>query len=137
MRTIIERRDGPADRSYTQKLLAGGVAAIGAKICEEAAEVVDAATQLESRKSESGKLESGQREGLAAAGNGSSHDDAKSSGKEPGASGHLVYEAADLIYHLWVLLAKQGITLNQVRRELDRRAGVSGLDEKASRHVNN
>lgn len=137
MRTIVERRDGPADRSYTQKLLAGGVAAIGAKICEEAAEVVDAATQLESRKSESGKQEHGQRQAFGAEGNGPDHHDSASSSKEPGTSGHLVHEAADLLYHLWVLLAKHGITLNQVRRELDRRAGVSGLDEKANRHINN
>ncbi|MBL8888930.1 MAG: phosphoribosyl-ATP diphosphatase [Planctomycetaceae bacterium] len=136
MRTIIERRDGPADRSYTQKLLAGGVAAIGAKICEEAAEVVDAATRLESRRGQEGTLEAGRSDGLVGRENGQDHPDSATGSKEPGTAGHLVHEAADLLYHLWVILAKHGITLNQVRRELDRRAGVSGLDEKAKRQIN-
>lgn len=42
-------------------------------------------------------------------------------------------EAADLIFHLLVLLAEAGLSLNDVRAELARREGVSGLVEKASR----
>ena len=45
----------------------------------------------------------------------------------------LVSESADLLMHLIVLLQKQGVSLEQVMAELDRREGVSGLDEKASR----
>lgn len=45
----------------------------------------------------------------------------------------LVGEAADLIFHLMVLLADKGVPLADVMAELDRREGVSGLDEKASR----
>ena len=45
----------------------------------------------------------------------------------------LTGEAADLIFHLIVLLADAGISLDDVRAELARREGVSGLDEKASR----
>jgi len=45
----------------------------------------------------------------------------------------LVGEAADLIFHLMVLLSARGIPLEEVLTELDRREGVSGLDEKASR----
>ena len=45
----------------------------------------------------------------------------------------LLYEACDLIYHLWVLLAAAGIDIDDVRRELARREGTSGLAEKASR----
>lgn len=45
----------------------------------------------------------------------------------------IVPEAADLLYHLLVLLADAGLDLNDVRAELARREGVSGLDEKASR----
>lgn len=45
----------------------------------------------------------------------------------------LVGEAADLIFHLMVLLSAKGIPLGEVLTELDRREGVSGLDEKASR----
>jgi phosphoribosyl-ATP pyrophosphohydrolase len=44
--TIAERKGAAsADQSYTAKLLAGGVAAIGAKVTEEAAEVVEAAAE--------------------------------------------------------------------------------------------
>ena len=45
----------------------------------------------------------------------------------------LVGEAADLLFHLLVLLDAQGIPLAEVLAELDRREGVSGLQEKASR----
>ena len=45
----------------------------------------------------------------------------------------LTGEAADLVFHLLVLLADAGISLDDVRAELRRREGVSGLDEKASR----
>ena len=45
----------------------------------------------------------------------------------------LVSESADLLMHLIVLLQKQGVSLEQVMAELDRREGVSGLEEKASR----
>jgi phosphoribosyl-ATP pyrophosphohydrolase len=42
-------------------------------------------------------------------------------------------EAADLLFHLLVLLADGGVALNDVLAELDAREGVSGLTEKASR----
>lgn len=44
-----------------------------------------------------------------------------------------VHESADLIYHVWVLLAQQNIPLSEIRKELARRFGISGLEEKASR----
>lgn len=54
---------------------------------------------------------------------------------EPGDEGrrHLVAEAADVIYHLLVLLAHRDVGLDDVEAELGRRFGISGLDEKASR----
>jgi phosphoribosyl-ATP pyrophosphohydrolase/phosphoribosyl-AMP cyclohydrolase len=45
----------------------------------------------------------------------------------------IVAEAADLIFHVLVGLADRGLTLADVERELHRRAGTSGLDEKAAR----
>lgn len=45
----------------------------------------------------------------------------------------IVPEAADLIFHLLVLLADADLTLEDVRRELERREGQSGHDEKAGR----
>jgi phosphoribosyl-ATP pyrophosphohydrolase len=43
--TIAARAAKPDEKSYTCQLLAGGVAKIGAKITEEAAEVVEAADE--------------------------------------------------------------------------------------------
>lgn len=45
----------------------------------------------------------------------------------------LTAEAADLIFHLMVLLADGDVSIDGVLAELDRREGVSGLDEKAAR----
>ncbi len=45
----------------------------------------------------------------------------------------IVSEAADLIFHLLVLLADADVTLDDVRAELVRREGVSGHTEKAAR----
>ncbi len=47
----------------------------------------------------------------------------------------LVGEAADLLFHLTLLLKLRGIGLDAVAGELARREGVSGLDEKAARHA--
>jgi phosphoribosyl-ATP pyrophosphohydrolase len=98
MQTIEARKANPSEKSYTSKLLAGGVAKIGAKITEEAAEVVEAAG-------------------------------------EPGEAGrsHFVYECADLIYHLFVMLGHKDVSLAELDAELARRFGTSGLEEKASR----
>lgn len=45
----------------------------------------------------------------------------------------VVAESADLLYHLMVLWAEQGITPGQIYTELGKRVGVSGLTEKAAR----
>jgi phosphoribosyl-ATP pyrophosphohydrolase len=45
----------------------------------------------------------------------------------------VVGEAADVMYHLLVVLAARGLTLDAVMDELARRAGQSGLAEKAAR----
>jgi len=45
----------------------------------------------------------------------------------------LVSESADLMFHLCLLLVDAGLTLDDIRAELERREGVSGLDEKAGR----
>ena len=94
---IADRKANPSARSYTAQLLAGGTDAIGAKIIEEAAEVVDAARAAP-------------------------HDAA-----------HLVHEAADLVYHLLVMLGYWDVPWTAVEAELARRFGTGGLVEKASR----
>ena len=45
----------------------------------------------------------------------------------------LVGEAADVLFHLMVLLGAKDIPLADVLAELDRREGVSGIAEKAAR----
>lgn len=99
MALVADRKRNPPQRSYTTRLFAGGVERIGAKIREEAAEVVEAADEA----------------------------------GEPGRQ-HVIQEAADLIYHLFVLLAFRDVELGEVEAELSRRFGVSGLDEKESRN---
>ena len=42
-------------------------------------------------------------------------------------------EAADLLYHLLVLLESRGVAIEDVLGVLEGRAGVSGLKEKADR----
>lgn len=45
----------------------------------------------------------------------------------------IVYEVADLWFHSMVLLAHRGLGPADVLRELERRFGLSGLEEKISR----
>jgi len=53
---------------------------------------------------------------------------AKSGDKE-----QIIYETADLWFHCLVMLAQQDLDARLVLEELDRRFGVSGIDEKAAR----
>jgi phosphoribosyl-ATP pyrophosphohydrolase len=52
-----------------------------------------------------------------------------------GVRDEIIYESADLIFHLFVLLGHQNIPPSAVYDELNRRLGISGLNEKASRHL--
>ena len=45
----------------------------------------------------------------------------------------LAAESADLIYHWLVVLARAGVSLDDVAAKLEAREGTSGLAEKASR----
>jgi phosphoribosyl-ATP pyrophosphohydrolase len=45
----------------------------------------------------------------------------------------LTSEAADVLYHLLVMLAARDVALDDVLAELARRQGISGIAEKASR----
>ena len=81
--TINERSQSGTDTSYTKRLLDGGLAAYGAKVLEEAAELVRAARE-----------EGNQR---------------------------TIEEAADLLYHFFVLLRGEGIELADIAVELRKR----------------
>lgn len=45
----------------------------------------------------------------------------------------LVSESADLLYHWLVVLALEGVSLEEVMEELERRTGQTGMAEKAAR----
>lgn len=45
----------------------------------------------------------------------------------------IIYEVADLCFHTMIMLAQNELSIEQVLDELERRMGVSGLTEKASR----
>jgi phosphoribosyl-AMP cyclohydrolase / phosphoribosyl-ATP pyrophosphohydrolase len=83
--TIRSRSECGSEASYTRRLLDGGVDAYGAKVLEEAEEVVRAA---------------------------------RSEGRT-----RTIEEAADVLYHLFVLLRGQRIELGDVAQELRRRRG--------------
>lgn len=100
MAVIEDRNRHRPFGSYTALLLEGGIEAIGAKVIEEAAELVVAA---------------------------------KRGGQPPEGEHSVLHEAADLVYHLFVLMAHCGLSLESLEGELSRRFGVSGLAEKARR----
>lgn len=50
-----------------------------------------------------------------------------------GDRGNLVYESADVVFHLLVLLHAHGISFSEITDELARREGTSGIVEKNSR----
>lgn len=45
----------------------------------------------------------------------------------------IIYESADLLFHLLVLWSAYGVTPGDIAAELERREGTSGLEEKAAR----
>ncbi len=47
----------------------------------------------------------------------------------------LVYECADLWFHSLIMLAQYGLKPQQVLDELARREGLSGIEEKANRKL--
>ncbi|GHT86393.1 phosphoribosyl-ATP pyrophosphatase [Betaproteobacteria bacterium] len=47
----------------------------------------------------------------------------------------IVYEAADVLFHTLVLLGFHGLSIDDVRQELVRREGVSGIEEKNARQA--
>ncbi len=86
--TVTERRDHPADGSYTCYLFEKGIDKILKKCGEECSEVIIAAKN-------------------------GSHDE-------------LVCEVSDLLYHLSVLLVNEGVTVEDIAAELERRSAKKG-----------
>ncbi len=53
--------------------------------------------------------------------------------EQSGDNSKLVYETADLWFHSLVMLSHLDIETDEVLKELERRFGLSGLEEKANR----
>ena len=50
-----------------------------------------------------------------------------------GHENEIIYETADLVFHILVALGYKNISPDRIKQELQRREGVSGIAEKASR----
>jgi phosphoribosyl-ATP pyrophosphohydrolase len=100
---LDERKSGDPEKSYVARLLARAPDAFLKKIGEEATEVVLASK------------------------------DAQAGGNTAGLKQKLVNETADLWFHSMVALCHHGLRPSDVIAELNRRVGISGLEEKAAR----
>lgn len=140
--TLQERKFAPKDTSYTASLYAKGENAICKKIIEESGEVcfaikdfINAKNDKDSKDKKSSdsndlqvknaickdstkSVESRQDSNISA------FDSTKSA---------VIYESADVIYHLLVGLSYCDISPDEVMSELKRRFGTSGIVEKNSR----
>jgi phosphoribosyl-ATP pyrophosphohydrolase len=108
--TIESRKPGSGgdpDTSYVARLLHKGPDAFLKKIGEEATETVMAAKDIDH------------------------------AGPTPELQGKLVGEVADLWFHSMIALAHYGLSPADVIAELERRAGTSGIEEKALRKAQN
>lgn len=117
--TIADRR-GAGEESYTYRLLTDSPDAVLKKVMEESGEVALAAKDVESWSCSS----------LAAAlafesGKGSDVDEGELCVELPDeyheAVDHLRYEAADVVYHLLVVLERYGIDVDEFAAELNNR----------------
>ena len=54
-------------------------------------------------------------------------------GKNQKAKKHQIYEICDLLFHTFVLASYKNIELTEIKVELERRFGTSGIEEKKNR----
>ena len=100
---LQQRKAADGDKSYVASLYAKGSPKIGEKILEEAQEIIDEALALDAAP---------QDETL---------------------QHNIRAEAADLLFHLMVMLTHHDVPPKDVFDILDKRFGTSGHDEKAGR----
>jgi phosphoribosyl-ATP pyrophosphohydrolase len=119
-RSIHERKDGDPTKSYVAKLFAQGEDAMLKKIGEEATETVLAA-------------KSGDRLHLVREVTDLWFHCMIVLAAKSGDRLHLVREVTDLWFHCMIVLARHGLGPADVLAEMQRREGISGIDEKAAR----
>ena len=100
---LQQRKNANAQGSYVASLYAGGTDKIAKKILEEAQEFIDEALLLD-KDGEDFKTQKNMRN-----------------------------EAADLLFHMIVMLSHHNIPLSDIFETLEQRFGTSGHDEKAGR----
>lgn len=103
METIVQRKRELPEGSYTTQLFRGGNSRISEKVAEESRELLEAASRLDQVR------------------------------ENAEARAHFLYEAGDLVYHMFVLLGYHDVSLEELESEVRRRFGTSGLAEKAAR----
>ncbi len=103
-KTLESRKSENPDESYVANLYKKGLEEILKKIAEESAETIMAAKDYQHQPN------------------------------SQKAQQHLVYEITDLWFHTLVLLSQQGLSSQDITQELQRRFGLSGLEEKANRN---
>lgn len=139
---LQERKTAPKDKSYTASLYAKGENTICKKIIEESGEVTFAIKDFlaslrgDSRESPNPYAVIAREQSERSNPQINSHDSTKAESrnnetKTPADS--LIYESADLLYHLLVGLSYCDISPDRVMSELKRRFGTSGIDEKNAR----
>lgn len=129
--TIAARRDA-GEESYTYRLLTGNVDGVLKKVMEESGEVALAAKDVESWATSALAATMGYE---VAVGDGDLEDEvAVQLPPEYGqAVDHLRYEAADVVYHLLVVLERFGITIDEFAAELNNRMTEAERPEGAVR----
>lgn len=145
---LQERKFAPKDTSYTASLYAKGENAICKKIIEESGEVCFAIKDFINNKNEAkGNFKDSAKDSACKTAKKSSdsndlqgkisQDSAKSVESNisllDSIKSAVVYESADVFYHLLVGLSYCDISPDEVMSELKRRFGTSGIDEKNSR----
>lgn len=103
-KVLQERKNADSASSYVASLYAGGAPKMCEKILEESQELIVEALALEGDEG---------------------NEDIRTKLKN---------ETADLIFHVWVMLAHYDITPQDIGDILENRFGTSGHEEKASRH---
>lgn len=101
--TLLERKGADPDKSYVASLYKKGTKQIAKKMGEEAVELVIAAVRLDEKNGKKKR-----------------HQD-------------FTEEAADLVFHLLVLLAHHDIEPDEILAILEARFGIGGHEEKAAR----
>ncbi len=101
---LQSRKNATGDKSYVASLYEKGSPKIAEKILEEAGELIDEALLLD-KSSDNKQIQNNFRS-----------------------------EAADLLFHIMVMLSYHDIPPSDIFDILDSRAGISGHDEKASRN---